>query len=538
MKKPTLLLAVILFLGIFALSAEATSPGTGAYYINVQTDGFNNDPQTQAEMLKKLWLLRGTDKGFELERPMTRAEAAVMFVQFLGAEEKVLAGTWKHPFRDVPEWADKYIGWLYQSGLTKGVSATKYGAQQAVTIRQYAGLLARALLGPDAAEDSWTYCATEDEAKLCESNGCFNRDAAGGLSVRALSLRYTAYGNPMTMAQLMVNRGMFTAEQFDDASREVLPSTYYPPVEEGGKKYITRYVAEVPVARCIEDGLTLAGGTEYSKMNYLPASRILPDGTVEFFILDAKTLDILASDRCQTDGSVSQLTYIGSVFGGSDYLVEERADENGGSLGVGDILCWNGKKLSRVITRNELWQEGEPSNANSAYAYNEGAGRIESCRGYRQTFTNGNLLVAGKDTLFYFMQDGMKQSPYPAGTQLFALSAEGSLVAQRVTSEKTVISCIDAQTGATLDEYTVLPDMEGNAGQRTISLHDYSHFYGEAGLYEFFDGRLDQLTGRPVLSAAATNEGWVILTHAPVSVSIPQMASAVTTLCCLMETEA
>ena len=68
---------------------------------------------------------------------MTRAEASVMLTRLLGAEKTALAGNWKHPFTDVPQWADKYVGWLYQNGLTKGVSATLYGSQRNVTCDQY-----------------------------------------------------------------------------------------------------------------------------------------------------------------------------------------------------------------------------------------------------------------------------------------------------------------------------------------------------------------------------------------------------------------
>ena len=514
MKKISFLLAAILLSAVFTIPA-----GASPYYMNVQTEGINSSPQMQAEMLGKLSLFRGTDKGFELERPMTRAEAAVMFVRFLGAEKTALSGTWKHPFSDVPSWAEPYIGWLWQNGLTKGVSATQYGAQQAVTIRQYAGLLARALLGPDAKDDFWTYCATEDEAKLCDENGFFNRDAAVGLSVRALTLTYKAPdGSSMSLAQFLISQGTFTAGQLGDASwfnsiMGVPPSEYRANGENGA---LTRYVAGVPVARCEEAGLTLAGGTQYSNLNYLHATRIMPDGMIEFFILDAKTLKVMASDSYQSDGNIQRLAYIGTVYGehgGMDYLTEERK-ETGGSLDVGEIFSWDGKELKRAVVRENLWQDGEFVRIDDVYAKDDnGACRIEDGRGWRRSFTSGNsLLLAGTDTLLYFTQDVVHKCPYPVDTQLLALNYD-SIVAQRVNDEKTVISCIDARTGATLDEYTVLPDMEGDAGRRSISRQDYSYFYGEAGLYDFFDGRLYQLTDRPALSTAAINEGRVILTH-------------------------
>jgi hypothetical protein len=146
------LLSLTLFI-ILLLTAPAQAvilPNTNAHWLTgVYTAGINNDAYEQAEMLKHLGLFRGTDKGFELERNMTRAEAAVMLVRFLGAEERVLAGNWTHPFHDVPAWADKYVGWLYQSGLTKGISSSQYGAQKNTTLEQYAIFLSRAIAGND-----------------------------------------------------------------------------------------------------------------------------------------------------------------------------------------------------------------------------------------------------------------------------------------------------------------------------------------------------------------------------------------------------
>lgn len=38
-------------------------------------------------MLYNIGLFRGTEKGFELDKPMTRAEAAAMLTRLLGAEK-------------------------------------------------------------------------------------------------------------------------------------------------------------------------------------------------------------------------------------------------------------------------------------------------------------------------------------------------------------------------------------------------------------------------------------------------------------------
>lgn len=103
-----------------ALTAAILTTGASAYRVpntDTQTnlitfEDANCDPQAQAEMLKKLGLFMGTDKGFELEREMTRAEAAAMLCRFLGGEAETAKGGFSHPFRDVPAWADASVAWL------------------------------------------------------------------------------------------------------------------------------------------------------------------------------------------------------------------------------------------------------------------------------------------------------------------------------------------------------------------------------------------------------------------------------------------
>ncbi|OEG00142.1 hypothetical protein BHF71_05940 [Vulcanibacillus modesticaldus] len=88
------------------------------------------NPQTDlesAEALKELGLFQGSDKGFELERQPTRVEIAVMMVRLLGVEQEVLKGNYEHPFVDVPNWADKYVGYLFQNNITKGLSEDTFG---------------------------------------------------------------------------------------------------------------------------------------------------------------------------------------------------------------------------------------------------------------------------------------------------------------------------------------------------------------------------------------------------------------------------
>jgi len=241
LKRFVCLLLAFIMLSLFSAGAVIIDD-TNAYWANgVHTDGINNDAYDQALMLKKLGLFKGIKPStgedgemtraemfecFDLERRMTRLEAAVMYVRFLGAEEKVLSGTWSHPFTDVPEWANPYIGWLFRSGLIKGVSKTRYGSDQPSTFRQYAKFLSLAVCGNENYEVGGV--ATAEEVNLWDGiNGYFSRAAAVGLATRALSLTYTKNGNwTYSMAQFLIHHGVFDSTRLLDAAWGVLPPDY------------------------------------------------------------------------------------------------------------------------------------------------------------------------------------------------------------------------------------------------------------------------------------------------------------------------
>ncbi len=144
-RKKLLALALVLtlFVSVFSLpfTASAAPSNTG-----------------QADTLKALGLFLGTPTGYQLERSATRAEAAVMVVRLLGMETVAEEEDCDHPFTDVPTWADCYIGYLYENGITKGVSATLYGSFRQVTPNQYATFMLRSLGyqdGDDVADFKW-----------------------------------------------------------------------------------------------------------------------------------------------------------------------------------------------------------------------------------------------------------------------------------------------------------------------------------------------------------------------------------------------
>jgi hypothetical protein len=87
----------------------------------------------------------------------------VMLIRILGKESEALNGSWSHPFTDVASWADKYIGYAYEKGLTKGVSATEYGTGNASS-DMYLTFMLRALNYNDSTGD-FTWDAPDVLAK-------------------------------------------------------------------------------------------------------------------------------------------------------------------------------------------------------------------------------------------------------------------------------------------------------------------------------------------------------------------------------------
>jgi len=113
-------------------------------------------------------LFRGSDKGYELNRQPTRAEAAIMLVRFLGMEQEALQNS-SHmhmPFTDVNPNHAPYIAMLYALGLTNGTSATTFSPDIIVQPRDYMTFMLRALGYSDAAGEFAWETAVDDSLRL------------------------------------------------------------------------------------------------------------------------------------------------------------------------------------------------------------------------------------------------------------------------------------------------------------------------------------------------------------------------------------
>ncbi|MTI67666.1 MAG: hypothetical protein FH753_13855 [Firmicutes bacterium] len=98
------------------------------------------------KQLNNLEILKGTKNGYELEKGLTRAEAAVVITKLSGdeiyenREEKL-----KHGFTDVPEWAGIYVGHLKYIKAVNGISETLYGSKKSMSAEQFTTMVLRVL---------------------------------------------------------------------------------------------------------------------------------------------------------------------------------------------------------------------------------------------------------------------------------------------------------------------------------------------------------------------------------------------------------
>ncbi len=179
---------------------------------------------TLAQNLKSLGLFRGvSDTDFDLDRPPTRIEALVMLIRILGKESEAMEGNFRHPFTDVPNWADSYVGYAYQNKLSNGTSGTTFGTGDA-NAAMYLTFVLRALGYSDSDEKDFVW---DNPYPLAEKIGILpaavNRIKflrADVVLVSYASLAANIKGTNQSLADKLIKEKVFTKKQFN---------TYYDP---------------------------------------------------------------------------------------------------------------------------------------------------------------------------------------------------------------------------------------------------------------------------------------------------------------------
>ncbi len=235
-----------------------------------------------AEEMNEIGVFNGTQKGFELDRAPTRAEAATMLVRLLGAEKEALALSYTAPYTDVADWAKPYVQYLHNCGLTKGTSAATFGYSDKCTAVQYATFLLRALGYSDSAGGDFTYAKALDfarEKKVVDDINCdednFLRDHVAAMSYTALATAPKS-GEADLLTKLVKSGKIADAkglcerfenyreyvqsrEEFDHASKVSMDMTVESKISVGGEVY-------ADIKQSIKTAAELRG--DESKMSY------------------------------------------------------------------------------------------------------------------------------------------------------------------------------------------------------------------------------------------------------------------------------
>lgn len=176
----------------------------------------NETPYTTS--LMALGILKGDGTEGSFSRAPTRAEALVMLLRLLGLEKEADRENYSSPFAD-SGWADKYIGYAYEKGLVSGISDTLFGSNYPVTTQQYCTFLLRALGYSDGEDGQFKYENAKEFATIVLSQNeiadSFTRGDMAKLSW--LSLKSRCYGKTQTLADMLIQKNVFTGSQFNAA---------------------------------------------------------------------------------------------------------------------------------------------------------------------------------------------------------------------------------------------------------------------------------------------------------------------------------
>lgn len=212
------------FLAVFVCVLMCVSFSPMALAANLRDISFET---SLASRLKELGLFLGVgenDDGtadFDLGREPSRAEALTMLVRALGKGVEAEAYPKTHPFSDVPAWADGYVSYACDNGLTKGVSDTLFGAESAASAEMYLTFMLRALGYSGGDGGAYTWDAPQALAASCgilpaQVDGTdFLR--ADVVEVTCAALYANIKGTQTTLQDRLVSEGAFTQEQFDAA---------------------------------------------------------------------------------------------------------------------------------------------------------------------------------------------------------------------------------------------------------------------------------------------------------------------------------
>lgn len=339
--------AILLVISIPAIAAEGKTGAEGE--------------EISAQVLYDLGLFKGTEKGFELDRALNRAEGAVMLTRFLGGEQEAMTGRYKSPFTDLDDWMKPYLGWLYESGLANGTAAESYTPGEGMQYKHFMFLMQRTVGEGDNGSVLQAYLGVDKYDPIMDK--VITRGQAVEIAQRVLSAGMNA--TDKTLARHLVDIGAVTAEKLDAVVTPVYGCDYY--VSALGEDTIeTQYMIRSVYGVTMAHSSITANAAIGTKMPYVRDSKpqeltaVFVQSGSDLYALDPQTLahtkvktlsdanpywdvlGILPDAAClfiqEPDGSGSIYTYKGGVL--------SQAIEN----------CWDGK--TKMFSRDSVPMDG------------------------------------------------------------------------------------------------------------------------------------------------------------------------------------
>ncbi len=99
-----------------------------------------------ADALKEKQLFKGTENGYELDKPLTRAEGTAMLVRLIGKEADAMNASYSDEFTDVSEndWFAKYVAFAKNNKIVAGTGDGNFTPERNMTAAEFTALVLRA----------------------------------------------------------------------------------------------------------------------------------------------------------------------------------------------------------------------------------------------------------------------------------------------------------------------------------------------------------------------------------------------------------
>lgn len=192
----------------------------------LQVFAVSDEEQNTADALHELNLFLGYGDDadgnpvYGLDDSLSRAQGLVLLLRMLGKEAQAKACTDSHPFTDVDAGYKCYVAYAYKTGLTKGISATKFGSNDLMNSTMFTTFCLRALGYTDSgANADFAYAKAEDFAKEKDITVAEQAEN-GGITRGGAVLEFwdtlcsPVKGKDTLLADRLISAGLFTSLEF------------------------------------------------------------------------------------------------------------------------------------------------------------------------------------------------------------------------------------------------------------------------------------------------------------------------------------